>query len=85
MKIHIHIERLVLDGLPIDRLSGPIVQQAVQAELSRLFADGGTSSSLQSMGAVPSLRTEPIGIRSGMQPSAIGQQIAHAIHGGMQS
>ena len=59
MKIHVHIDRLVLEGLPVDRHSAPLIQEAVQTELSRLFADSGASSSLLSAGAMPSLRTVP--------------------------
>ena len=84
MKIHVHIERLVLDGLPIDRHSAPLIQEAVQAELSRLFTDSGASQSLLLGGAVPSLRTMPIHIASRSQPEAMGQKVANAVHGGLQ-
>ena len=41
MNIKLHIERLVLDGLPVTRSQGPLVQAAMEAELARLMAEGG--------------------------------------------
>jgi len=38
MNISLHIERLILEGLPITSNSGPQLQAAVEAELTRLFA-----------------------------------------------
>ena len=46
--IKVHIERLVLEGLPVMRSEGPLVQAAVQAELSRLLAEGGLGPGLAS-------------------------------------
>ena len=43
--IHLHIERLILDGLPIERAQGPHVQAAVEAELSRLLTENGLAAS----------------------------------------
>lgn len=84
MKIHVHIERLVLDGLPVDRHSAPMIQEAVQAEVKRLFADSGASQSLLSGGSVPSLRTAPVHFASQSQPEAVGHKVANAVHGGLQ-
>jgi len=84
MKIHVHIERLVLDGLPVDRHSASLIQEAVQAELSRLFAESGASQSLLSGGAIPSLRTAPIQIAPQSKPNSFGHNIAEAVHGGFQ-
>jgi hypothetical protein len=84
MKINVHIDRIVLDGLPVDRHSSPLIQEAVQAELTRLFADNGASQSLLSGGVVPSLRTAPIQITPQSNPNALGHLIANAIHGGTQ-
>jgi hypothetical protein len=85
MKIHIHIDRLVLEGLPVDRHSAPLIQEAVQTELSRLFVDSGASSSLlSSSGAIPSLRTAPIQVAAQSQPDAVGYEVANAVHGRLQ-
>ena len=80
--IKIHIERLVLDGLPVTRAKGPLVKAAVEAELSRLLSEGGLGSELAARGAVPSVRAD--GIDSvGKSPAQIGRQIARAVYGGI--
>ena len=38
MNISLHIERLVLDGLPVSAAQAPLVQAAVEAELMRWLA-----------------------------------------------
>jgi hypothetical protein len=82
MKINVHIERIVLDGLPVDRHSSPLIQEAIHAELSRLFLEGETPQSLLSGGSIPSLRTAPIQISQQLKPNALGNSIANAVHGG---
>jgi len=82
MSIRVHIEQLILDGLPIARSQEPLVQAAVEAELSRLMAEGGLAPELASGGAVPSVRAD--GINSvGGSPGQIGRQIARAVYGGI--
>jgi hypothetical protein len=80
--IKVHIERLVLEGLPIEQRHGAEVQAAVEGELSRLMSKGGLSPELKSGGAVPFVRTD--GIKSiGGSPAQIGRQIAKSVYGGM--
>jgi hypothetical protein len=83
MKVSLHIERLVLDGLPIERAQGPTVKAAVEAELSRLIADGGISSEMMAGGAVPSVSTDSIQTARGASPANIGRQIARSVYGGL--
>ena len=40
MNLSLHIERLVLDGLPVTAGHGASLQAAVEAELGRLLASG---------------------------------------------
>jgi hypothetical protein len=83
MNINLHIERLILDGLPIEGLQGPLVQAAVEAELSRLLSARGLHASLQSGIAVPSVRADAVSLNAGNNPKQIGQQIARAVYGGI--
>ena len=80
--IKVHIERLVLEGLPVERRQGPLVQAAVQAELSRLLAQGGLGPELAAGGAVPSVPAESIRLGGG-SPAQMGRQIARSVYGGM--
>ena len=85
MNIRLHIDHLIVDGLPIDRAQGPAIQAAVEAELSRLLTVRGFSADLQAGGAIPSLRATAIQLSSGDSPAQLGTQIAQSIHGGMSN
>lgn len=82
MNINLHIERLILDGLPIEAKQGALVREAVEAELTRLLEANGLSTSLQAGGAMPSVRAEAISVTAEKTPAQIGQQIAQSVYGG---
>lgn len=81
--IHVFIERLILDGLPVDRIQAPHVQAAVEVELTRLLVENGLGTSLQAGGAVPSVRTDAIQLTAGSKPAQMGSQIAQSIYSGI--
>lgn len=83
MNVRLHVERLVLDGLPLAPGQAPLVQAAVEAELARLFAAGGPAPGLASLGAVPALGAGGITLGEGAAPAEIGAQIAQAVYGGL--
>jgi hypothetical protein len=83
MKIHVHIERLVLDGLPMDRRSGLLVQAAIERELGRMFKERAHSENLISGGATPYLRTDDISVPPDGDAAQIGGDVARSIHGGL--
>jgi hypothetical protein len=81
--LELQIEELVLHGFaPGDRY---LIGAAVQAELSRLFAEQGVPRSLGQSSEVPALNMGDVQVVSGMKPAAIGSQIAQSIYGGFQS
>ena len=82
MKVNLHIERLVLEGLPITNAQGPAVQVALEAELSRLLAQRALGPGLSAGGAVPSVPAGNIGLNGG-SPAQIGKQIASSVYRGM--
>ena len=81
--IHVYIERLVLDGLPLERIQVSHIQIAVEAELTRLLAEGGLAADLQPGGIVPSVHANPIQFTAGGDPTQIGTQIAQSIYSGI--
>jgi hypothetical protein len=81
--IHLHIDRLILDGLPIERTQGPHVQAAVEAELARLLTENGLGATWEAGGAVPSVRASAIQLTSGSSPAQVGIQIAQSVYGGI--
>jgi hypothetical protein len=83
MNIRLHIERLVLDGLPVGAHDGHLVQAAVEAELSRLLAAGLAPDVFGQGFAVPGVRSELVQLHNGATPQDIGTQVAQAVHGGI--
>ena len=83
MNINVHIERLILDGLPVTSDQGGSVHAAVETELARLLGDKGFDCS--SSYAVAHLTASPIHLASATKPWSVGQQIAKAVHGGLTS
>jgi hypothetical protein len=81
MKIHVHIERLILDGLPLGPGGGGRVQAAVEAELA-LLLDGGLAGEFRGGVALPHVQADPIQAAS-TNPNHLGQQIARSVYGGI--
>jgi hypothetical protein len=83
MNINLHIERLVLEGLPLTRAQGPVVQRAVELELTRLFAVAGIGAGLRSGGMIPRATGDAMQFERETTPRQLGTQIAQSVHGGL--
>jgi hypothetical protein len=83
MNINLHIERLILDGLPITPSQGLLVQAAIEKELARLLTENGIAESFQAGVAVPSVRANGIQLTSGGNPTQLGAQIAQSVYSGI--
>lgn len=83
MNINVHIERLILEGLPMAHNQRLLLQTAVEAELARLLAADGLASALLSGGAVPHVPAGSIQLTSEGDPTVLGQQIAQAVYRGI--
>ena len=81
MNVHVHIERLVLDGIDVPHGSHAALGAAVERELARRLASGGIAPSLLGGVAVPSLATP--GIAAAGSPRQLGGAIAGAVYGGI--
>jgi hypothetical protein len=79
MTIRVHIERLVLDGLPLERRHAPAVRQAVETELARQLSGTDASASLRSIGATDSLPGGTITLGRTVTVAALGGQISGAL------
>jgi hypothetical protein len=84
MTIHVHIERLVLDGLPVVRAQRGTLASALVAEMGRLLAAEGIGSILTADSALAHLRAADLRLGASGGPAALGTQIAAAIHAGMR-
>lgn len=77
MSVRLHIERLVVEGLPVARRDRPALVEAVERELTRrLAAERGWPAQ---DAAVRSLRGDPLRVGGG-GPAALGTAIAGSIH-----
>jgi hypothetical protein len=83
MNINLHIERLILDGLPLDRGDGGSLRIAMETELTRLFTQRGGAPSWQTGTALPSMRADAIQLTSQHSPAQLGRQIAASVHNGI--
>jgi hypothetical protein len=83
MNITVHIERLILDGLPITPGQRSQVQAAVEAELVHLFTTGGLSSSLLAGGTWPYVAAGDIQLANDDTPSSLGRRIARTVYTGI--
>ncbi len=83
MNIELHIERLILDGLPIEQRHSKEVKAAVEAGLTRLLTENGLSTEGIVGGAVPLLRAEAIQLTNEVGATQLGAQIAQSVYGGI--
>jgi hypothetical protein len=83
MNIHLHIERLILNGLPLEAAQGPAVQAAVETELVRLIADRGLAPGLKQGGAFAYARGGDFNATPGDTSVNFGEKISRAVHGGL--
>ena len=83
MNINLHIERLILDGLPLAPAQSAQVRSAVETELRCLLTAGGLHAGLQSGIALPSVRADALQLNADSHPTQIGRQIAQAVYGGI--
>ncbi|MET0309935.1 MAG: hypothetical protein ABW023_14610 [Sphingomonas sp.] len=81
MIVNLHIDRLVLDGLPVGTHEGPLVQAAVEAELARLLGNALPSDLLRAQN-ISQMRAEPIRANQG-GAEGLGSQIGQAVFGGI--
>jgi hypothetical protein len=83
MDVNLHIERLVLDGLPVTTHQGPSLEAALKAELVRLLSARDFSGTLWSGESVPALIAPSIQLTPGSNPIQFGRQIARSVYQGL--
>ncbi len=83
MKINLHIDTLLIDGLEIGPGDGARVKAAVESGLSRLLQQGGIAPGLREGGTVSGIRTAPLQADGKSSPKELGTQIAQAVYGGI--
>ena len=87
MTIHLHIERLILDGLPNQKEQSPLVQAALERELTRLLGTDGLGQELRAGRSASQVHASGIELADQTHPTWLGQQIAQRVYhsiGGMK-
>jgi hypothetical protein len=80
MKTSVHIERLVLDGLPVTSLTAIPLRMAVEKELAHLLTHGEISDELSGGIALPSLKAAMV-VSASNRARDLGREIARAVYG----
>jgi hypothetical protein len=81
VKVSVHIERLILEGLPVSRIQGGQVQASLKRELGRLLATRGLAHELRGGMALPSVSAAGIEFPPESHPAGLGRQVARVVHG----
>lgn len=83
MTTHVHIDRIVLDG--VDPGPGQLarLQAAIEQELARLLAAGGNQATLRG-GAVHAVTGGTLDMAGAPAPGELGRRIAQATYEGIQ-
>jgi len=83
MKIHLHIDRLVLEGLHQADLSEAGLRREVAAELSSLLAADALTPALQRSAFRAAAASSDEGEGRDPQAQTLGQQIGRAVYRGI--
>jgi hypothetical protein len=81
--INIHIDSIVLDGISVPYHEQPLLQEAVETELARLFSVNGLDNALMTGGAVSHISAGDIQLTDEGDQGHLGQQIAQAVYEGI--
>lgn len=85
MKINVHVERLVLEGLPGSTRRTPILKAALTTELARLLQSPDLWNAVPSSTAVPRMKARDLRVNTDASPNRLGVDIARAINDSFNS
>ena len=85
MSIRVHVESLVLEGLPLSPVERTRLERALVAELTRSLGEGDFANGLGRHGAVPGLSAADIRVDAGNGGASIGAQLGRTIYGALAS
>lgn len=83
MKLNVHIERLVLDGWPLEPAQAAQMEAALAAQLALQLGRGPPPAWLRQGAALPALRGAPVRIDAAGGAPLLGAQIATAVQGSL--
>jgi hypothetical protein len=80
VKVTVHIERLVIDGLAVEHGAVPELRGAVTAEITRLLTSEAVPAWLLRGGAAPAIRAPGMTAAPHGSMAAWGAQIGRAVY-----
>lgn len=83
MNIIVHIERLILDGVPIATNQRHKLQAAFKAELTRLLMTGQLTVDLQTRGTRKQVPAGALELQANEPADMLGKKLALAIYKGI--
>lgn len=83
MNIELHIDRLVLEGLPLESRQGPQLREAIESELQQLLQSHGLAANMQTEQTIRRIQAPVIQFSRSPQVQSLGQHIAHSIYSGI--
>jgi hypothetical protein len=84
VNIDFHIDRLILEGLPVGSHDEQRLRAAVAHELTRLFAFNVLPNQLRSGGLIAAWPAPTLRLESQGSPRQLGRQIAHSVFAGLR-
>jgi hypothetical protein len=81
VKIHVHVGKIVLHGLPVSPRGAPAIESAVEVELARLLRIHGLAAELQNGGRLPGGPKPSFQLSTANSPSSLGINIAQSVFG----
>ncbi len=81
--ITVHIERVILDGLPVAAHQRDKLQVAFEAELARLLANGQLAFDLQTGGLLKQVPAGVLELKADESIDTLGKKLALAIYRGI--
>lgn len=84
MRINLHIDRLVVEGLDLTTADRRVLQAAIEKHLARQLAKGGIGKLAQAGGHFAALQAENIQVTQAAGPGELGRQVAGSIYGGIR-
>jgi hypothetical protein len=83
MSIELHIERLVLEGMPLAHGQERQLRAALQRQLAALLSTDGAGDWLRGRGSVPGLQGAPMRLDRDAGAAQWGRRIAGSVFAGL--
>ncbi len=85
MSIHVHIERLIVEGVDIGPSGAVDLQSAIRERLTQLLTERGITRDYSRTTWIPAVEGQPLSITRPMHGATLGNRVAESLHRGFQN